>query len=194
MSDVSDSTKYYRSGLDFRDIVAKDAPISDPVPGVTICASSAGLGWNGAYAETGQSREWAPDGFVLEGDYLAMNLGASVLPVEVNRSASFQTVRMNPGSIWIQRRDEPFSMRFRRSFYGGLAIDRQRSIGILGDGRELDLETQVDVEDDVLSASMRALLLEMQEGGPSGPLVAGSRQRIRFAEVTLRAPGFQQSS
>ena len=173
MADVPNASTQDRSGLDFRNVLLKDAPISDPVPGVTICASSANLGWSGAYAEIGQSHEWAAEEFVINGaDYLGINLDTSLLPVEVGTTASSQSIRMDPSSVWIQRREEPFSMRFGRSFYGGLSIERERSIRILGDGRELDLATRVGVTDDVLTNSLRALFREMQEGSPSGPLVA----------------------
>jgi AraC family transcriptional regulator len=142
---------------------------ADVVSESIVLASSSGLGWADFAAEVGHSRAFEPDGVVMAGHNLAMNVASCPLQVEVKGAHGFQRATLPPKSFWIQPGKVPFALRILGpARYGGVQISLSRARRLLG--ADMEVRPVFGLVDERLAAISRLILLETCAGGPSEQL------------------------
>jgi AraC family transcriptional regulator len=138
---------------------------ADVVSGSIVLASSSGLGWEGLSAEVGQSRVFEPDGVVMAGHNLAMNVASRPLQLEVKGAHGFQRVTLAPKSFWIHPGRTPFALRILGpARYGCVQISLSKARRLLG--ADVEVRPAFGLVDERLSSIARLILLETCSGGP----------------------------
>lgn len=144
---------------------------ADVVSGTIVLASSDGRGWADLSAEVGHSRVFEPDGVVMAGHNLAMNLASRPLQMEVKGAHGFRRVTLPPQSFWIQPGNTPFAQRnLGPARYGAVQIAIAKARRVLG--ADLELRAFHGLHDERLAAITRLILLEACSDEPCEPLYA----------------------
>jgi AraC family transcriptional regulator len=141
------------------------------LPESVVLASSSGLGWDDVAAEVGCSTVFEPDGVVMAGHYLAMNLDSEPLLIETKGVLGFQGTTLPSGSFSIIPNGAQFSYRILGpSHYGGVLITPSKAQRVLG--RDLDFRLDHCLVDARLAQVARLLFEEASARGANGPLYA----------------------
>jgi AraC family transcriptional regulator len=137
----------------------------------TIVASSRGLGWDGVVAEMGCVLDWQADDLTVAGHFIAMNMDSKPLVIEDKGARGFGHIVMPPESVWVNPARRSFTRRNPGvTRWGGVEISVDRMGRALG--RDVELRFACGVVDEQLAALVRALLLEAETAGSSGPMFA----------------------
>jgi len=150
-----------------------------------ILASSGGLGWQGVHLEIAANRGWNVDDLMLDGHFVAINIGDQEMRFEALVDGAWIAARMPPGTFWINPEGVPFSVRsdtFNR--WAGAVIDGKFLDSVLG--RHYELRGGFAIVDDLVSHLMRALVIELENGGRTGSMVARHLIHTFVATVALR--------
>lgn len=143
--------------------------------------SSADLGWQGVYVESGYIDTWEVDELAPTAHYIALNTEREVLRFEAKVGGRFCPVNLPPGSVWVCPASESFTHRVGQpSGYAILTLDAHR-VEQAGLGA-LALRRSYGIEHPALTHLIRALVAEVEHGGPSGP---------GFADAVTTAAIFQ---
>lgn len=145
----------------------------DALGGAAVLRSSEGLtGWNDALIEIGENEAWEVEDLVVPQHYLAVNLDPTPLSFERKGTHGYEAVTLNPGALWINPAGRPFSHRVARPSRFGLIVVEPALLGRLTGADAFDLRLAYGAEDPQLTYLARALLAEVEAGGPNGPAFA----------------------
>lgn len=171
--------------------------------GARIDVSSRPLGWPAVLVEAGRNGPWEVDEITPAEHYVALNVGAAPLAVEVKGPRGvFRRELLAPGAVWVCPAGEPFTHRVAEaSAFALLTIAPARFAALTADtadaadgadgagGDAPGLRRAYNLASPPLEHVMRALVAEAEAGGPTGlafadaPAMAAARQLRRIAGV-----------
>jgi AraC family transcriptional regulator len=183
-----------RSAVSFLDAARR--PI-DALEGARILVSSRRLGWPDVLVEAGHNGAWEVDDVTPADHYVALNVGAAPLAVEVKGTRGFRRELLDPGAVWVCPAGESFTHRVADPSAFALftiAPARFAALTDLGpgsddDGRPPALRRAYNLRAPQLDHVLRALVAEAETGGPSGLaftdalVMAAARQLRRLASA-----------
>lgn len=136
-----------------------------------ILASSSELKWQGLHLEIAANRGWDVDDLMVDGHFVAINLGHQDMQFEALGDAGWTAARMPPGTLWINPEGMPFSVRSHTlNRWAGAVIDGEFLDTTIG--RHHELRSGFAIDDAVIANLMRALVAEIENRGASGHAVA----------------------
>jgi AraC-like DNA-binding protein len=161
-----------------------------------IFATSKTYRWDGIYAEVGENQGWHVEGMVPVGHYIAISRDTEDFHFKVRDVAGqWQSVVMQPGTLWIQPANQPFSFDVQTmSRWCGVIVQPAKLKALVGS--ESAVEPVIGLHDEVLTPVMQAICAEVLRGGSSGrkfaeamTLVIGTQLLRLFGEANAAPKG-----
>lgn len=150
-----------------------------------ILASSSEFGWQGLHLEIGANPGWYVDDLMLDGHFVAINLGDQDIHFEALGEAGWVAARMPPGTFWINPEGMNFSVRSPTfNYWAGAVIDGKFLDATIGGHYEL--RGGFALTDELIAHLMRALVTEAGNQGGSGGAVASALINAFVTAVAIR--------
>ena len=125
---------------------------------------------DGLLVETGENPEWETTDLVVPQHSLAVHLDTEPVVIErKNERGVFEREVMDPGTVWVNPAERPFSRRVAHSNRFGLLVLDPDLVGRLTGREETDLTLAYGANDPQLEHLARAVFVEAAAGTPSGP-------------------------